>query len=86
MKKTTLDKNQTTKKRCTNRFVTVILLLASLALSFAAAFMGIDDNPPGILLVFVAGIALVLAFTHTWRTPRKFFFLLLAAVLVFFSL
>jgi energy-coupling factor transporter transmembrane protein EcfT len=66
-----------------NRTITLVLLLASVVLAVAATSMGIDDNPPGILLAFLAGIALVLAFTHPWRTPGKFLFLLLAAVLGF---
>jgi uncharacterized membrane protein len=52
-------------------------------LAIAAAAVGIDDNPPGILLAFLAATAFVLAFVHPWRTARKFIFLLLASVLGF---
>jgi len=50
-------------------------------LAATAAIVGIDDNPPGILLVFLAAIAFILAFVHPWRTARQFRFLLYASVL-----
>ncbi|HLF72701.1 MAG TPA: hypothetical protein VI524_00005 [Anaerolineales bacterium] len=64
-----------------NRIRTLILLGAC-GLSAIAA-VGIDDNPPGILLAFLAAIAFVLAFVHPWRTARQFRFLLYASVLGF---
>ena len=60
----------------------LFLILAGL-LASAAAIIGIDDNPPGILLAIFAAIAFILAFAHPWRTARKFMLLLLAAVLGF---
>jgi len=65
------------------RSLTFILLAFCGLLAIAAAAIGIDDNPPGILLAFLAAIAFVLAFVHPWRTARKFMFLLLASVLGF---
>jgi hypothetical protein len=50
---------------------------------FAATVVGIDDNPPGILLAFLAAIALMLAFVHPWRSVRQFRFLIYASVLGF---
>jgi hypothetical protein len=46
-----------------------------------ALVIGINDNPPGILLAYLAGVSLILAFAHPWRTPRKFIYLLLASAL-----
>jgi uncharacterized membrane protein (UPF0136 family) len=60
----------------------ILLVICGLS-AIAAAAVGIDDNPPGILLAFLAVTAFVLAFVHPWRTARKFMFLLLASVLGF---
>ena len=64
-----------------NRIKTLILLVICCLLAIASTFMGIDENPPGILLALLAAVTFVLAFSHPWRTARKFMFLLLAAVL-----
>lgn len=64
-----------------NRIKTLILLVICGLSAIAAAAVGIDDNPPGILLAFLAATAFVLAFVHPWRTARQFRFLLLASVL-----
>jgi uncharacterized membrane protein (UPF0136 family) len=66
-----------------NRIKTLILLAICGLLAITAAVVGINDNPPGILLAFLAAIAFILAFVHPWRTARKFMFLLLASVLGF---
>ena len=63
--------------------MTRILLAICGLLAVAAGVVGIDDNLPGILLAFLAATTFVLAFVHTWRTARKFMFLLLASVLGF---
>ncbi len=64
-----------------NRHKTIILLAICVLSTVTADLVGIDDNLPGILLAFLAGITFILAFVHPWRSPRKFLFLLLAAVL-----
>lgn len=64
-----------------SRKMTLILLAICGVLVVAAGFTGINDNPPGILLAYLAATACVLAFAHPWRTARKFLFLLLASVL-----
>jgi uncharacterized membrane protein len=66
-----------------NRIKTVILLVVCGLSAIASVVVGIDDNPPGILLALLAATAFVLAFAHPWRTVRKFMFLLLASVLGF---
>jgi hypothetical protein len=64
-----------------NRIKSLILLVICGLTAIAAAAVGIDDNPPGILLALLAAIAFVLAFVHPWRTARQFRFLLSASVL-----
>ena len=66
-----------------NRNKTIILLAICGLLAIAAATVGIDDNPPGILLAFLSATTFVLAFVHPWRTAKKFMILLLASVLGF---
>ena len=63
-----------------NRIKTLILLVVCGLSATVAVVAGIDDNPPGVLLAFLAAIAFVLAFAHPWRTARKFMFLLLVSV------
>jgi hypothetical protein len=50
-------------------------------LAIISIAIGIDDNPPGLLLAYLAGISLILAFVHPWRIARKFIYLLLASAL-----
>ena len=66
-----------------NRIKTLILLVICCLSAIASTVVGIDENPPGILLALLAAVTFVLAFSHLWRTARKFMFLLLAAVLGF---
>jgi len=66
-----------------NRIKTLILLVICCLSAIASTVMGIDENPPGILLALLAAVTFVLAFSHPWRTARKFMFLLLAALLGF---
>lgn len=67
-----------------SNLIKTFVLLAVCGLSaITAVVIGIDDNPPGILLALLAAAALVLAFAHPWRTARKFLFLLLVSVLGF---
>ena len=66
-----------------NKNKTVILLVVCGLLTIISAVIGVDDNPPGFLLAFLAATAFVLAFVHPWRTVRKLMFLLLASVIGF---
>ena len=66
-----------------NRIRTLILLAICGLSAIAAAVVGIDDNPPGILLAFLAATAFVLAFVHPWRTSRQFRRLLYTSALGF---
>jgi hypothetical protein len=61
-----------------DRRVTFILL-ATCILSFGAALLvGIDDNLPGISLLYLSAATLVLTFVYHWRSARRF--LVLAGV------
>jgi len=66
-----------------NRNKLFILLAICGLLAIAAAAVGIDDNPLGILLAFLSATAFVLAFVHPWRTAKKYMFLFLASILGF---
>jgi len=66
-----------------NRIKTLILLVICCLSAIASTIVGINENPPGILLALLAAVTFVLAFSHPWRTARKFMFLLLAAVFGF---
>lgn len=66
-----------------NKTKTLILLVVCGLSAIASVWVGIDDNPPGVLLALFAAIAFILAFSHPWRTTRKFIFLLLASVFGF---
>jgi hypothetical protein len=63
---------------------TLGFLGATAILTLAASLVGISDNPPGIFLLYGAGICLVLAIAHRWRSPDKFGFLLVGSVIGFF--
>jgi hypothetical protein len=62
---------------------TFILFAVCGVLAITAVAIGINDNPPGLLLAYLSAIAFVLAFVHPWRTVRKYMFLLLASLLGF---
>ena len=64
-----------------SRITTLILLAVCILSAIAAALAGIDDNPPGVLLAYLAAIALVLAFVHPWRSVKQFRSLLLWSVI-----
>jgi hypothetical protein len=72
--------------RSASRKTTLWLLGGTVVLTVAALWVGISDNPPGIVLLYLAGLALVLAGTHRWKSSRKFGRLFLAALLAFFIL
>lgn len=52
--------------------VTVILIVVATFSAAGAVLVGIDDNPLGIALAMIAGTALVVAFVHHWRSPKRF--------------
>jgi hypothetical protein len=54
---------------------TYVYLAGSVIFIIIALIVGIDDNLPGIILLFISSILLVLAFTHNWK--RKSYILLI---------
>jgi hypothetical protein len=67
----------------TNRNKTLALLAIAAVLTAAALVVGISDNIPGIVLMYLAALALVLAFVHPWRSPKQFLWLCAAAIVTF---
>ena len=60
------------------------VLLAACVLSFIAALaVGISDNVPGILLLYISSFALVLAIVYHWTSMKRFLLLAAAAALGF---
>lgn len=72
------------RSRYKPRGSTLGFLAAAGILTLVASLVGISDNPPGILLLYGAGILLVLSVAHRWRRPDKFGFLLVGSVIGFF--
>ncbi len=62
---------------------TTLFLVICAVLAAAAGTVGISDNALGGALALLAGVALVLAFVHPWRTARRFLLLSGASVLAF---
>jgi hypothetical protein len=56
------------------RWSRIFLAGASVAL-IAALVVGVSDNPPGVMLAYLASACLVAAFTTRWRRPRPFLML-----------
>ena len=49
----------------------VFLAAGCIALA-AGLVVGVSDNPPGLILVYLAGASFILAFAHRWRTVRSY--------------
>jgi hypothetical protein len=66
-----------------NRRITLRLAAMAGALVLAALVVGVSDNPPGLVLVGLASVAVVAAAVHPWRTPKPFVMLLIGSILGF---
>ena len=66
-----------------NRNRTFIYFAICAVLAIAAVAIGIDDNPPGLLLAYLSATAFVLAFVHPWRSSKRFRNLIFASLLGF---
>lgn len=62
----------------TNRKWTLSLLCIGTILIIAGNLVGISDNPPGIVMVFLGMILLFFALIHSWRKPS--YYLILAGI------
>ena len=60
---------------------TYIYLSTSIVLVIVGLIVGIDDNPPGIIIFFLGSIVLVIAFTHNWQRAKPYLFLVLFSLL-----
>jgi hypothetical protein len=65
------------------RRTTLVLIAVGGASLAAALLIGIADNPPGLLLVYLAVAAGILAFAHHWRRVKCFLILLGASLIGF---
>lgn len=68
-----------------SRRLTLALIGAGCAFLVAGLVIGIADNLPGLVLVYLAVSAWIVAFAHRWRRVKRFL-ILLAASLVGFPL
>jgi hypothetical protein len=66
-----------------NRRITLLLSATAGALVLAGLLVGVSDNPPGLLLMGLASVAVVVAAVHPWRAPKPFVMLCLASILGF---
>jgi len=62
---------------------TYYYLASSIILIIAALTVGIDDNPPGILLSFLSSVLFILAFTHDWKRAKPYVLLTVASLVSF---
>ena len=63
---------------------TLALIAAGCALLAAGLITGINDNPPGIALVYLAVSAWIAALVHRWRRVKSFLILLIVSLVGFF--
>ena len=59
------------------------LFLAGLVCSVFAFILGVSDNPPGIILLYVGLTCLAGAWIWTWSGPRDYWILLLISLMAF---
>jgi hypothetical protein len=64
-----------------HRKATIALLAIGATLVIVALIVGIADNLPGILLLYLGVAAFILAFAHGWHRARSFQILLLVSVI-----
>jgi hypothetical protein len=62
---------------------TIQLIGAGLAMLVVAAIVGVSDNPPGLIIAFIAMILLGFSLVHHWREPRLFGTLLAVSAISF---
>ena len=59
-----------------NRKITLFLLIFGSLFVAVGSIIGIADNPPGIIVMFVGIILLFFAFIHFWRKEKSFLILI----------
>jgi len=67
----------------TNTRGALTFLAIGVAALVAAFIIGIDDNPPGLLLLYAGCTSIILAAVHRWRSPKSFLWLLVGSTASF---
>lgn len=62
---------------------TLIFLVGSAVTLAAALLVGVSDNPPGVILMYLAIAGFTLAFVHRWKSTKRFVILLVASLIGF---
>jgi len=60
--------------------VTINYLVISVIFIVIAFIIGISDNPPGILFIYLGSITFIIAFSHNWKGSKKFKYLAVASI------
>jgi len=60
-----------------------ILVVTGIILGATSFIIGISDNPPGIILLYIALCSLAGAWVWNWPSPREFWVLLLVSLVAF---
>jgi hypothetical protein len=63
--------------------ITYVYLSLSIVSVVVALIIGIDDNPPGIVLCFIGSILFILAFTYSWKKAKPFRLLIVFSLVGF---
>jgi len=74
------DFNEIVQKLKTGQW---ILIAAALANGGTAFLIGVADNPPGILLLYIALVCLAWIWVWNWKSPRNFWTLLGISLVAF---
>ena len=62
----------------------LMLFLAVGCIALAAGLVvGVSDNPPGLILVYLASGSFILAFAHRWRGVKGYVILLIVSLVGF---
>jgi len=63
--------------------LSLIFLSVFVAFTILASIIGIADNPPGIILLYIGTASLILSFIHHWRSSRKYLIFLGVTIATF---
>lgn len=66
-----------------NKKLSLIFLSVFVIFTILASIIGISDNPPGIILLYIGTASLILSFTHHWRSSRKYLIFLGVTIATF---
>ena len=63
-----------------NRRLTLLLLALAILAITIGLIIGISDNPPGIIILYVGIILLIISLVYIWRKIRPFLILLIVSI------